>query len=83
MGTVNASFCNGYGDSRLFVIWDLKRDPNYPPEVFRGYLDPSQCTDSLSLYTGDDMWGKVAYQRSDGAQTIVDTVTEGSTVNME
>ncbi len=83
MGYVNASFCNNYGDSRLYVIWDLKRDPNAPPEIFRGYLDPNQCTDTLALYAGDDLWGEVLYQRSDGAQNIVDSITDGSTVSME
>jgi hypothetical protein len=83
MAYVNATFCNNYSESRLFVIWDQKRDPNAPPEIFRGYLDPNQCTDSLSIYTGDDLWGQVVYQRSDGAQTVVDTITDGSTVNMD
>ncbi len=83
MADINASFCNNYGESRLFVIWDLKRDPNAPPEIFRGYLEPSQCTNVLSLYAGDDLWGQVAYQRSDGAQNVVDTITDGSTVSMD
>ncbi len=83
MANINATFCNNYSESRLYVIWDLKRDPNAPPELFRGYLEPNQCTDSLSLYTGDDVWATVAYQRSDGAQNIVDSITDGSTVPME
>ena len=83
MANINATFCNNYSDSRLWVIFDMKRDPNAPPEIFNGYLDPNQCTDSLSLYAGDDLWGKAMYQRSDGAQNIVDTITDGSTVNMD
>ncbi len=83
MADINASFCNNYSESSFFVIYDMKRDPNIPAELFQGYLEPNQCTDSLSLYTGDDLWGKAMYVRSAGAQQIVDTITDGSTVNME
>ena len=83
MASISASFCNNFGDSRLYVIVDAKRDPNAPPEIFRGYLEPNQSTDVLSLYSGDDSWGQVIYQRSDGAPTVVDTITDGSTVSME
>ncbi|MBI4790241.1 MAG: hypothetical protein HY782_24670 [Chloroflexi bacterium] len=83
MSTVYAAFCNNYSESRLYVIWDLKRDPNAPPVIFNGYLDSDQCTDWLPIYTGDDLWGKVLYQRSDGPQQIVDTITDSTTVRMD
>jgi hypothetical protein len=83
MGNINATFCNNYSEKRMWWIWDIKSDPNVPPKIFEGYLEPNQCTDSLPLYTGDDLWGQAMYQRSDGAQNIVDTITEGSTVQME
>jgi hypothetical protein len=83
MANINATFCNNYSDKRHWQIWDLKSDPNSPPQIFDGYLEPNECTASLSLYTGDDLWGQAMYQRSDGAQTIADTITEGSTVQME
>ena len=82
MANINASFCNNYGESRLYVILDIKRDPNAPPEIFRGYLEPGQCTDTLSIYTGSDVWGSVIYQRSDGAPTTVDVINDGDTVQM-
>jgi hypothetical protein len=83
MADVNATFCNNYSESRLYVIYDIKRDPNAPLEIFRGYLEPNQCTNTLSLYTGDDLWGEALYMRSDGAQNVVDNITDGTTVSME
>ena len=83
MADINATFCNNYSESRMYVAWDMKRDPNAPPVLFQDYLEPGQCTPTLSLYAGDDLWGKAMYQRSDGAQTIVDTITDGNTVSME
>lgn len=83
MADINATFCNNYSESRKWAIWDMKRDPNAPPVIFNDYLEPNQCTGSLTLYAGDDLWGQAMYQRSDGAQNVVDTITDGSTVQME
>ena len=81
MGIVNAAFKNNYGESRLWVIWDPGRDPNAPAVIFNDYLDADQTTPWLTLHT-EDVWARAIYQRSDGAATVEDTITEGSVVNM-
>lgn len=81
MSDIKVMFKNHYGDSRRYVIWDEGRDPNDPPVVFDGYLDAGQATDWLSLH-GDGSYGRVKYQRSDGAATTVD-VSDGSNVDMD
>ena len=30
MAEINAKFCNHYGESRLWMIYDVGRDPNAP-----------------------------------------------------
>jgi hypothetical protein len=47
------------------------------------YLEPNQVTNPLSLYSDDGIYGEVTYQRSDGAPTVVDSITDGSQVSME
>ena len=41
---IAASFRNDFGDSRRYVIVDSGRDPNSPPGLLDGYLDPGQFT---------------------------------------
>jgi hypothetical protein len=81
MPDISATFRNDYGASRRFVIIDTGRDPNSPPVIFDGYLEPGQST-ALTLYS-DGWHGNVSYQRSDGAVNIVDNITDGSVVSME
>jgi hypothetical protein len=81
MGDISVMFHNNYGESRHFMIWDMGRDPNSPPLIFDGYLDKDQKTDWLTVYA-DGAWGKVLYQRSDGAATNVD-VSNGDDVAMD
>lgn len=83
MASVKAVFRNTYGESRRWVIWDIGRDPNSPPVVFDGYLDPDAATDPLEIYSADGIYGKTQYQRSDGAATIEDNITDGSEVRMQ
>jgi hypothetical protein len=81
MANVNATFCNNYGESRLWVIKDYACDPNVPPVIFSGYLGGGDCTDSLSLCSADELYGKISYQRSDGPEQMVD-VSNGDQVQM-
>jgi hypothetical protein len=83
MGNINATFCNNYSESRMWWIYDTKIDPNYPKSIFEGYLASNECTGPLPLETGDDLWGQATYKRSDGAPTVADTITDGSTVQMD
>jgi len=83
MPQIAATFQNNYGESRKWVIVDVKRDPNAPPVIFNDYLEPNQVTNPLSLYSDDGIYGEVTYQRSDGAPTVVDSITDGSQVSME
>ena len=83
MADISATFRNDYSESRRFVIVDTGRDPNSPPVIFDGYLEPGQSTQTLTLYSSDGVYGKVSYQRSDGAVTVVDNITDGSVVSME
>ena len=83
MANISASFKNDYGDSRRWVIVDTGRDPNSPPTLFDDYLDPGAATPSLQLYSADGTYGQVTYQRSDGAATVADDITDGTTVSME
>ena len=81
MADIWATFENGYGESRRYVIVDQGRDPNSPPVIFDGYLDPDAKTDWLALYA-DGSYGRVVYQRSDGGQQVVDSITNESNVRM-
>jgi hypothetical protein len=83
MPDISATFRNDYSESRHFVIVDTGRDPNSPPGIFDGYLEPGQSTESLTVYSADGTWGKVTYQRSDGAPTVVDNITDQAVVSME
>jgi hypothetical protein len=83
MPTINASFRNDYSQSRLWTIVDTARDPNSPPVLFNDYLDPGASTAALALYSADGVYGQVTYQRSDGAPTVADSITDGSVVSME
>ena len=83
MAQISATFKNSYGDSRRWVVWDVGRDPNSPPVIFDGYLDPDQSTAALNLYSSDGIYGHALYQRSDGAATNADSITDGSEVAME
>jgi hypothetical protein len=78
MADISAAFRSRYSESRLWVIWDLGRDPNAPPEIFRGYLDPDADTGWLTLQGA----GLVLYQRSDGSATRQDNIRDGDTVDM-
>ena len=83
MPQIAATFQNNYGESRKWVIVDVKRDPNAPPVVFNDYLEPNQATSPLNLYSDDGIYGEATYQRSDGAPTHVDSITDGTQVSME
>lgn len=83
MPEISATFSNSYGESRRWVIADIARDPNSPPILFDGYLEPDQSTQALALYSSDGIYGKVQYARSDGAWTIADNITDQSVVSME
>jgi hypothetical protein len=83
MATINAIFRNDFSDSRHWTIVDTARDPNSPPVLFDDYLDPGAATAALALYSGDGVYGQVTYQRSDGAPTVADSITDGSVVGME
>jgi hypothetical protein len=83
MSDISATFKNNYSESRHWVIQDQGRDPNSPPTIFDGYLEPDQSTSTLALYSSDGVYGRAAYQRSDGAVTIADSITDGSEVSME
>jgi hypothetical protein len=82
MADIYLTFCNNYGESRLWVIWDVGRDPNAPKEIFRDYLAPHDCTPRLTLYSDNDSSGLARYQRSDGDPTDV-SASNGSTIAME
>jgi len=71
------------GDSRAWVIKDYGIDPNAPRVIFSDYLGPDDATAALGLYSSDGVYGKASYQRSDGAETMVDDITDGSEVRME
>ena len=83
MASIHATFRNTYGESRRWIIWDTGRDPNSPPMIFDGYLDPDGATSPLAVYSADGTFGTVQYQRSDGAPTVGDNITDGSEVRME
>ena len=83
MANITATFRNTYGESRRWVIWDTGRDPNSPPIIFDGYLDPDGATNPLAIYSADGIYGTVQYQRSDGARTVQDSITDGSEVRMD
>jgi hypothetical protein len=83
MPEISATFKSTYSESRRWIIWDQGRDPNSPPTIFDGYLGSDDVTGSLTIYSADGTYGKIAYQRSDGPVEIVDDVTDGSQVSME
>ena len=83
MSEINATFKSNYSESRRWVIVDTGRDPNSPPVIFDGYLDPNGLTSALPLYSADGIYGKVIYQRSDGPQQVVDSITDGSQISMD
>ena len=82
MTDIAASFRNDFRDSRRYVIVDSGRDPNSPPGLLDGYLDPGQFTGAFGLYNADGTYGNVTYQRSDGSRTVVDSITDGSAIAM-
>jgi hypothetical protein len=79
MTDIAASFQNDYGESRRYVIVDRGRDPNSPPVIFNDYLDAGQATQPLALHSS----GQVIYQRSDGAPTNIDSISDGDVISME
>jgi|GEM_PF-6496671 hypothetical protein len=80
MPDISATFSSDYSESRKWVIVDTGRDPNAPPVVFDGYLEPNGVTPPIALYS-DGFGAHVTYQRSDGAPTNVD-VSDGDAVRM-
>lgn len=82
MADISVAFENTYGESRQYAIWDMGRDPNSPPVIFNDYLAPGQVTSTLPLYASDGIYGRALYQRSDGPQQVVDSITDGSNVRM-
>jgi hypothetical protein len=82
MADLTVTFLNNYGESRQWAIWDSGRDPNAPPVIFNGYLAPGESTAELALYSGDGVYGRAVYQRSDGAATVEDSITDRTTVRM-
>ena len=83
MPDIHVTFTNNYGESRLYQIWDLGRDPNAPPEIFNGYLDKDQSTDALAVHSNDFGETRILYQRSDGPQQVIDGFSEGDNIKME
>jgi hypothetical protein len=83
MSEVIATFKSNYSESRHWSITDQGRDPNAPPVIFDGYLAPSEVTPQLSIYSGDGIYGEVAYQRSDGPLQVGVSVTDGSETLMD
>jgi len=83
MPTITATFRSNYSESRKWVIVDAGRDPNAPPVIFDGYLEPDQTTAAISIYSADGVYGVVNYQRSDGPIQVVDDVTDGADVRMD
>jgi hypothetical protein len=81
MPDIQASFKSDYSESRRWVILDTGRDPNSPPTIFDGYLEPNQVTDPLTVYS-DGSSGTIAYQRSDGALQTGVSVSDGSQISM-
>ena len=81
MPNITATFLNNFSASRRWVIFDLSRDPNAPPVIFNDFLDKDESTPELQLHSDDAIFGKIAYQRSDGPQQVVD-VSNGDTVRM-
>jgi hypothetical protein len=79
---INADFENTYGENRHFVILDTGIDPNSPRQVFSNYLEPGGRTGNLQLWASDEIYGRALYQRSDGAPTVADNITEGTVVRM-
>jgi len=71
MPNITVTFTNAFGQSRLWVIRDLARDPNSPPVVFNDFLDAGGSTPALTLGSSDGLLGNAVYQRSDGAPQIV------------
>jgi hypothetical protein len=80
---ITVTFTNKYGESRHYGIWDLGRDPNSPPQIFNGYLDTNQSTDPLAVHSSDFGEARVMYQRSDGPQQVVDSLSDEGNVSME
>lgn len=62
MSEIMARFCNGDTEGRLWTILDVGADPNHPPELFSGFLEPGVCTDPVALYSADGTFGHVAWQ---------------------
>ncbi len=83
MAQINATFKSSYSDSRAWVIKDYGIDPNSPRIIFNDYLGPGDVTAPLSLYSIDGVYGQASYQRSDGAEQMVDSITDGSEISME
>jgi hypothetical protein len=78
---ISVEFISGYSESRQWMIWDTKIDPNNPKLVWNDYLGPDESTGPLQIY--DDGWGgEIAYQRSDGARTTGNTVRDGDKFRM-
>ncbi|MDQ3742635.1 MAG: hypothetical protein M3320_06020 [Actinomycetota bacterium] len=79
---INAEFENRYGENRQFVIYDTGIDPNAPRQIFSDYLAPGARTPQLQLWASDEIYGRALYQRSDGAPTVADSITNNSVVWM-
>lgn len=78
MPMIHAKFRSDYSESRIWTIVDTGRDPNAPPTIFNGYLEPNQITDALEVYSADGNYGTIAYQRSDGPMQTGVSVTDWS-----
>jgi hypothetical protein len=82
MAQISATFKSDYSESRHWVILDIGVDQNSPLTLFDGYLGPNDVTQAFSLYSSDGIYGLAMYQRSDGAPTRVDNITDGQQVSM-
>jgi hypothetical protein len=82
MAQISATFKSDYSESRHWVIQDIGIDQNSPATLFDGYLGPNDVTQPLPLYSSDGIYGLAIYQRSDGAPTRVDNITDGQQVSM-
>ena len=81
MPNIAATFRNDCGQSRRWMIVDLGRDPNSPPIIFNDFLDKDESTQELRVFSDDEIFGRIMYQRSDGPQQVVD-VSNGDLVRM-
>ena len=77
---IKVTFQNNYGEgTKQWQIVDQVCSGN---AIWSGYLTYGDSTPELDICSDDGIYGKVIYQREDGAPTVVDNIQEGSIVRM-